>query len=141
MPMFADVQDISKDLEELYTEMGASALYYISTKHNNIDNIYNYALGEISGEPVKVLGKVDQENPEAEKVSEVGKQKNLIKYTVTILKSSLEEQGILEINLEDKIKYNNIILKIQSIKPSIVLGDYFVQYVLECLGDPSKNAE
>ena len=29
MPMFADVQDISKDLEEVYNEMGASALYII----------------------------------------------------------------------------------------------------------------
>lgn len=141
MPMKAEVESISKDLEEVYTEMGASALYYISTKYNKVDNIYNYALGEISDKPVKVLGKVTQENPEAEKVSEIGKLSNTIQYTVTILKSSLEEHNILELNLEDKIKYNGMILKIQSIKPSVVLGDYFVQYVLECVGDTLKNAK
>lgn len=141
MPMKSEVESISKDLEEVYSEIGASALYYIPKIYKSIDNIYNYALGEISGKPVKVLGKVVQETPEEEKVSELGKLKDTIKYKVTILKSSLEEHNILDVKLEDVIKYNGQILKIQSVKPSIVLGDYFVQYLLECVGENFKNAK
>lgn len=139
MPMFADVQDISKDLEEVYTEMGASALYIIKSKDNIIDNIYLYnAPGTQMDEPKKVIGKVTINTPNKEISTPLGNSKNNVNYKVQILKSSLDAHEITTITPQDKIQYNNIILEISSVKPSIVLGDYFVQYDIECYGEPVK---
>ena len=139
MPMFADVQDISKDLEEVYTEMGASALYILKSKYNIVDDIYLYnALGTNMDEPKKVIGKVTINTPNKETNTPLGNLKDRVLYKVQILKSSLDVHNITNITPQDKIQYNNIILEIASVKPSIVLGDYFVQYNLECYGEPVK---
>lgn len=137
MPMFADVQDISKDLEEVYTEMGASALYIIITKNNIIDDIYLYN-AQGTEEEFKVTGKVTINTPNKETNTSLGNQKDRVTYKVQILKSSLDSYNIKTITTKDKIKYNDTILEIASVKPSIVLGDYFVQYNLECYGEPVK---
>ena len=137
MPMFADVQDISKDLEEVYNEMGASALYIIITKNNIIDDIYLYN-AQGTEEEFKVTGKVTINTPNKEINTSIGNQKDRVNYKVQILKSSLDSNNIKTITTKDKIKYNDTILEIASVKPSIVLGDYFVQYNLECYGEPVK---
>lgn len=137
MPMFADVQDISKDLEEVYNEIGASALYIIITKNNIIDDIYLYN-AQGTEEEFKVTGKVTINTPNKEINTSIGNQKDRVNYKVQILKSSLDSHNIKTITTKDKIKYNDTILEIASVKPSIVLGDYFVQYDLECYGEPVK---
>lgn len=138
MPMYQDVQDISKDLEEVYTEMGASALYIIISKDNIIDDIYLYnAPGNKMEEPKQVIGKVTFKEPISETNTPIGKNQT-VEYNVKILKSSLDTHEITTITTKDKIMYNDVILDIASVKPSIVLGDYFVQYDIACYGEPVK---
>ena len=83
MPMFADVQDISKDLEEVYNEMGASALYIIITKNNIIDDIYLYN-AQGTEEEFKVTGKVTINTPNKEINTSIGNQKDRVNYKVQI---------------------------------------------------------
>lgn len=128
-----DLLDI--DLRDIYSDYGTDNLYLMKRNATEQDDLYiDYAVPPTYTKYL-VIGMITSKAL-LENTGDLGGTPYPHQYTVKILKSSLDEQGVTEINISDKLYYNGVELDIQSVNPHPLLGDYFVQYDIQAIGLP-----
>lgn len=124
-----EVKLLDLDLREIYKDYGSQELYVIKydKEKSVVDDVYREETEAVYSEPYKVMGMVTYAtNPKENKG--LGEKETNSDYTIRVLKTSLDEHLIDSITTDDKIKYLDTILDIQSVKRDSVVGDYFLQY-------------
>lgn len=132
-----EVKLLDIDLKEIYTSYGTDKIWLLKnhTTDQDIDPLYKEYVNKNVYSPYKALGIINLKEVKSECSTHRGKETEVYKYNVKLLKSILDEQGVLSIDTQDKLKYGDVELYISSVKPHLILGNYCVQYEIEALGN------
>lgn len=132
-----EVELLDIDLRDIYNDYGTKELCLLKLTEYEEDEVYIDYATTPKYESYPVIGMITSKAL-LENTGDLGQTPYPNEYKVKILKSSLDEQGIYEITINDKLSYNGVELDIQSVNPHPLLGDYFVQYDIFAIGRPLK---
>lgn len=131
-----EVKMLDTDLREVYADYGTNKLVLL--KHNpngsKVDDVYDQYVSKATYTPYPVIGMVSINNTDGN-LTDVGEKMQPNTYKVTVLSSSITEQGLNNITCRDKIKYGDEELDIISVKPQPTLGDYCILYRIIARGN------
>lgn len=127
---------LDSDLREIYTDYGTNKLVLLKHSPNasKVDDVYDQYVSEATYVPYPVMGMILVNTTDGN-MTDLGEKMKAISYRVTILSSSITEQGLKDITCRDKIKYGNEVLDIISVVPQPTLGDYCIQYRIVARGE------
>lgn len=128
-----DLLDI--DLRDIYNDYGTHNLYLLKLTEAEQDEVYIDYVKTPVYTKYSTIGMITSKAL-LENVGDLGETLYPNEYKVKILKSSLDEQGVYNVTISDKLEYNGVELDIQSVNPHPLLGDYFVQYDIFAIGKP-----
>lgn len=128
-----ELKSLDRDLREIYTEFGTSAIQFQQHSLVGERDIYNECEEHYS-EPFNLIGRVTlNTNPQTQ--SGAGQPKDNTVYVFQVVKSVLDEHGVDKITTRDRLIYLGVELDITQVVPVNILGDYALQYEITAMGN------
>lgn len=126
-----EVRMLNRDMLEIYSVWGTPELKLLKHVPNCVDDVYNEDIPKYV--EYNCVGRYIP-TPVEEMQTGVGLGKEEAFYTIYLVRSVLQEQGINEITVRDKVSYKGIELDILSVVPSTVVGNYSVSWKIQARG-------